>query len=183
MSEHTPLPCPFCNFKARLQARGDVFWVQCASTECSAEGSSRFTEDDAIAAWNARAKPDPAPDIAGLVERAMSNAPLLDYIPLLRDLASALTRTAQERDAAIQLNNRYAWERDKAREERNAAERRAEAFWKPQFTAAEARLSSARDALEAISSPTQTEGLLWWQIRAREALAAIRALKTEGTKP
>ena len=64
-------PCPFCNYKASLQPRGDVFWVQCDSYECRAEGSSKFSEAEAIAAWNTRATPEPvappSPDIAGLV--------------------------------------------------------------------------------------------------------------------
>ena len=104
-----------------------------------------------------RATPEPvappSPDIAGLVERLEKWGKWLDADigwdePAgadLREAATALQRVAQERDAANQLNNKYAWERDKAREERDAAERRSEAFWKPQIAAAEARIATARD--------------------------------------
>ena len=37
-------------------------------------------------------------------------------------------------------------------------------------------------ALKEISSPTQTEGLLWWQIKAREALAGVEPEAGEVTR-
>lgn len=40
--------------------------------------------------------------------------------------------------------------------------------------AAEAQLEEARKVLERISSPTQTEGLLWWQIEARAFLSSLK---------
>jgi hypothetical protein len=139
--------------------------------------------------------PSPAPDIAGLVERLAKWGRCLDpdrdgfAAADIGEAAIALQRVAQERDAAnVEIARlqaivgkdpstvMIAFE-DGAHQRLSRAAgdaiRRAEA--------AEARIATARDALEAISSPTQTEGLLWWQIRAREALAAIRALK--GTKP
>jgi hypothetical protein len=52
--------------------------------------------------------------------------------------------------AAIQALNRqvnqYAWERDKAREERDAAEARSEAFWKAQVSTLSRHLEEAREA-------------------------------------
>ena len=60
------------------------------------------------------------------------------------DLISALERELEEARA---LNNKYAWERDKAREERDATERRSEAFWKPRLTAAEAKAARMGEAL------------------------------------
>lgn len=61
------------------------------------------------------------------------------------DRLAALER---ERDEARALNNKYAWERDKAREERDAAERRSEAFWKPQLTAFQAEVERLKEALK-----------------------------------
>lgn len=51
----TLLPCPFCGSSTSVQSRGDVSWAQCRSNECRSEGSSRFSEAEAIAAWNRRA--------------------------------------------------------------------------------------------------------------------------------
>lgn len=45
--------------------------------------------------------------------------------------------------------------------------------------AAEAKLARMREALERISSPTQTTNLLWWQVVAREALDFDRRARTE----
>lgn len=42
------------------------------------------------------------------------------------------------------------------------------------LTAAVDDFNVAVKALDEISLPTQTLNLLWWQIRAREALAAVR---------
>lgn len=47
-----------------------------------------------------------------------------------------------------------------------------DAEWKVRAESAAAEISRLRDALTEISSPTQTEKLLWWQIRARTALEA-----------
>ena len=69
----------------------------------------------------------------------------------LTSLTQRLAVVEAERDEARKLNNKYAWERDKAREERDAAERRSEAFWKPQLQAAEAQLAHAREAASALS--------------------------------
>ena len=135
-----------------------------------------------------RATPEPvappSPDIAGLVERLEKWGKWLDADigwdePAgadLREAATALQRVAQERDAANQLNNKYAWERDKAREERDAAERRSEAFWKPQLAAAEARIATARDeGIEAVAVLIEQRTL---PIPERQELAAaIRELK------
>jgi hypothetical protein len=64
------------------------------------------------------------------------------------DLISALERELEEARA---LNNKYAWERDKARKERDATERRSEAFWKPRLTAAEAKAARMEEALKPFS--------------------------------
>jgi hypothetical protein len=64
---------------------------------------------------------------------------------------SNIYNLADEAVAAIEAINRqvnqYAWERDKAREERDAAESRSEAFWKPQVSTLSRQLEEAREAL------------------------------------
>ena len=100
--------------------------------------------------------PSPPADIAGLVERAMSNPPLLDYIPLLRDLASALTRIAQGRESK-QVHIEVLQE---------------------VLAAAEARLSSARDeGLEMAAKLIDAEADEAAYVYITEVAAAIRALK------
>lgn len=69
-------------------------------------------------------------------------------LPLYQIDADALSSLVRERDEALKDLNRYAWERDKAREERDKTERRAEAFWKPQLHAAEADAARMREALQ-----------------------------------
>jgi hypothetical protein len=66
----------------------------------------------------------------------------------MREAAALISSLVAERDAAVALNNRYAYERDKAREERDAAERRSEAHWKLRFEQAERLLAEAREALK-----------------------------------
>lgn len=108
------------------------------------------------------------------------------YIPppkLQIEAADAITTLERERDEARALNNKYAWERDKAREERDAAERRSEAFWKPQITASQAQVERLKDALhiaEAVlrNHPTPfstTDGGAIDLTSAEEAAAIARA--------
>lgn len=65
----------------------------------------------------------------------------------LAEAIDRITHLEQELAEALALNNKYAWERDKAREERDAVERRSEAFWKPQLTASQAEVERLRAAL------------------------------------
>lgn len=44
----------------------------------------------------------------------------------------------------------------------------------------DAQIVDLQAALTEISSPTQSLNLLWWQIRAREALAALSSERREG---
>ena len=60
-------------------------------------------------------------------EPATAYATMQEAAERLSTLEAALTE-------AQKLNNKYAWERDKAREERDTAERRSEAFWKDHAT-------------------------------------------------
>lgn len=76
---------------------------------------------------------------------AWHNVAMKDAAKDCAQAAAALTTLIAERDAATALNNKYAWERDKAREERDAAERRSEAHWKPRLETAEAQLKAARE--------------------------------------
>ena len=50
-------------------------------------------------------------------------------ISKLRASQAEVERLKAELAEAQKLNNKYAWERDKAREERDTAERRSEAYW------------------------------------------------------
>ena len=61
----------------------------------------------------------------------------------MTEAADRISTLERELEEARALNNTYAWERDKAREERDATERRSEAFWKPRLTAAEAKMGEA----------------------------------------
>lgn len=59
-------------------------------------------------------------------------------------MSTELVERLREAEA---LNNKYAWERDKAREERDAAERRSEAHWRPRLEAAQAANTALTEAL------------------------------------
>lgn len=108
---------------------------------------------------------EPMTDTAELIARATEEADYLERMnvsPLstrttLRDLADALSSLVRERDEALKDLNRYAWERDKAREERDKTERRAEAFWKPQLHAAQADAARMREALEPFARVADME--------------------------
>jgi hypothetical protein len=63
---------------------------------------------------------------------------------LLREAATLITSLREALEEATKLNNKYAWERDKAREERDKAERKAEAFWRPQVERLEVALNPSR---------------------------------------
>ena len=84
-----------------------------------------------------------------LVERLTTNRGNFHgtWLETMSAAADAIERLVRERDEAQALNNKYAWERDKAREERDVAERRSEDHWKPRVTAAESRASSAEAQL------------------------------------
>jgi hypothetical protein len=89
----------------------------------------------------------------------------------LETLSSELERVKGERDAlhrerAILIETKRQ-QLSKMGEMHEAQVARAER--------AEASLGVAVKALEEISSPAHTLKLLWWQIRAREALASIQA--------
>ena len=45
-------PCPFCGNYAEAGHTG-VWWVRCADPDCGADGPTRPTEAECIAAWNA----------------------------------------------------------------------------------------------------------------------------------
>jgi hypothetical protein len=62
----------------------------------------------------------------------------------LREAATLITSLREALEEAKALNNKYAWERDKAREERDQAERKAEAFWRPQVERLEMALNPSR---------------------------------------
>ena len=112
---------------------------------------------------------------AELVERLDSHMGQADMGEVLRDCRLArdvITTLTAERDAAIALNNKYAWERDKAREERDAAERRSEAHWKPRLEASQALVQSMREALEQIVDPANRETTM--RQLARSALAQVK---------
>lgn len=64
--------------------------------------------------------------------------------------ADTITSLRAEVGEARALNNKYAWERDKAREERDGAERKSEAFWKPQCEAAIAERDRLRAEVEGL---------------------------------
>jgi hypothetical protein len=66
------------------------------------------------------------------------------YLALLDEAATLITSLREALEEATKLNNKYAWERDKAREERDQAERKAEAFWKPQVERLEMALNPSR---------------------------------------
>lgn len=93
--------------------------------------------------------------------------------------------------ASEALNNRYAWERDKAREERDAAERRSEAHWKPRLEAAADQISRLtqlvqvlidNDPDEPIADSGETVIDLWrHNARAELARRALSEPDKEGT--
>lgn len=62
---------------------------------------------------------------------------------LTREMFAAIDR-AEKAEADL---NKYAWERDKAREERDQAERRAEEFWTERLEGARGRIRELEDGL------------------------------------
>lgn len=49
------IKCVFCKHECNMaeNADGSRYWVQCDSTECSAEGPVKKTRDEALSAWEA----------------------------------------------------------------------------------------------------------------------------------
>jgi hypothetical protein len=90
------------------------------------------------------------PDIVKRLELAAKSESkpgvMQDYYhdEILREAATLITSLREALEEATKLNNKYAWERDKAREERDQAERKAEAFWKPQVERLEVALNPSR---------------------------------------
>jgi len=50
------LPCPFCGGEGALNEGDGVIWAEC--TTCNLALPYQLERDEAIAAWNTRAKPD-----------------------------------------------------------------------------------------------------------------------------
>jgi hypothetical protein len=100
-----------------------------------------------------------ADTVEGLVKRLLepvdwahfvSDDHASDYQAERHEAASALEALVVERDALKIESSKHAYEADKAREDRDKAERRSEAFWKPQFEAAEARGDRLLTVLERV---------------------------------
>ena len=83
--------------------------------------------------------------------KSMLDAGHTDDADLDTEAADRIPTLERELEEARALNNTYAWERDKAREERDATERRSEAFWKPRLTSAEAKVARMGEALKPFS--------------------------------
>ena len=64
-------PCPFCHSCSVSVRQAQDRWVLCSS--CGAEGPTRLTEVEAIAAWNRRAAPVP-PVVSEEVVRTIGEA-------------------------------------------------------------------------------------------------------------
>ena len=90
-------------------------------------------------------------------------------------MSTELVERLREAEA---LNNKYAWERDKAREERDAAERRSEAHWRPRLEAATDQISRLTKLVQVLidndpDEPIADSGetvLDLWRHNARAAL-------------
>jgi hypothetical protein len=111
-------PCPFCGDPMR----NDYGTIKHVSQGACPIGAYAWGSHEAIEAWNRRALIQPTP-----AETEGGDA----------DAIQALNRQV----------NQYAWERDKAREERDAAEARSEAFWKAQVSTLSRHLEEADDRL------------------------------------
>ena len=57
--------CPFCHSCSVSVRQAQDRWVLCSS--CGAEGPTRLTEVEAIAAWNRRAAPVPSEEVVNRV--------------------------------------------------------------------------------------------------------------------
>lgn len=65
---------------------------------------------------------------------------------------AAIERLVAERDALKIESSKHAHDADKAREDRDNAERRSETFWSRQAKAAEAQRNKLKEALDQLSS-------------------------------
>lgn len=70
--------------------------------------------------------------------------------------ASTITALREEVERLTRTVNQYAYERDKAREERDQAERRSEQFWRGQLTALRQRVVEVGGAIVARVHERQT---------------------------
>lgn len=66
---------------------------------------------------------------------------------LLRQLSSAIASLVKERDALKIESSKHAYEADKAKQDRDTAERRSEDFWSGRVASAEARCARLEEAL------------------------------------
>ena len=91
---------------------------------------------------------------------------------------SLLPRVATERDVLEALVKRMEYSDGDAEHWRGL-----NLHLQKRLSDSEAAMAGARKALEEISSPSQTTGLLWWQVRAREVLQSTPApAQHEGEK-
>jgi len=75
---------------------------------------------------------------------------------LCQEAASTITALREEVGRLTRTVNQYAYERDKAREERDQAERRSEQFWRGQLTALRQRVVEVGGAIVARVHERQT---------------------------
>lgn len=98
-------------------------------------------------------------DHAGLIERLHDGVPLTRVSGVgevadteaadrtMDEAASAIASLVKERDALKIESSKHAYEADKAKQDRDTAERRSEDFWSGRVASAEARCTRLEEAL------------------------------------
>ena len=102
-------------------------------------------------------------DHAGLIERLQDGPPrdydiagqVRGFRVLADEAASAIASLVKERDALKIESSKHAYGADKAKQDRDTAERRSEDFWSGRVASAEARCARMKEALRPFAEAAE----------------------------
>jgi len=164
-AESQLLPCPFCGGKATLYAMPetgqndhDVYYVQCDNPQCMGKNTSLHfsSEDEAINAWNTRAKRDWVKAERSEVTAAKTMAGIQRWIDMYNEeckelwtLVDRLAQAMKERLAQQALRGWTGWQ---------------DPVHVPSFRGRLHRNADAGDWIDVANFAA----FLWWHKRERE---------------